>query len=135
MNLIQRHGARFPTSGAGERIVSSIGKLQNATQYLDTKFDFLNDFEYDLGTADLIPFGASQCVLTFLRDHIIATRLTLFNSVFRSFEAGKEAWERYSKLVKSGGDAPFVRASSSQRVVDTATNWTAGTSYSVCLLL
>lgn len=53
--------------------------------------------------------------------------------MYRSFEAGKEAWERYSDLVKSGGEAPFVRASSSQRVVDTATNWTAGTSHSVCL--
>lgn len=73
MNLIQRHGARFPTSGAAERIVSSIGKLQNATQYLDTKFDFLKDFEYDLGTADLIPFGASQYVLTVTspRDYVL----------------------------------------------------------------
>lgn len=65
MNLIQRHGARFPTSGATEGIVPGIQKLQNATKYLDPKFDFLKDFVYDLGMADLIPFGAAQCVITF----------------------------------------------------------------------
>lgn len=52
--------------------------------------------------------------------------------VYRSFEAGKGAWERYSKVVETGSEAPFVRASSSQRVVDTATNWTAGTRYLFC---
>ena len=35
------------------------------------------------------------------------------------------AYDRYRKLV-SKGNLPFVRASGSDRVVDSATNWTAG---------
>lgn len=44
---------------------------------------------------------------------------------FRSVDAGKGAFQRYSKLV-SPANIPFVRASSSARVVDSATNWTSG---------
>ena len=44
---------------------------------------------------------------------------------FRSNAAGQEAFHRYSALI-SGDALPFVRASSSSRVVDSATNWTAG---------
>lgn len=46
----------------------------------------------------------------------------------RSFEAAEVHFERYAALVDDDR-LPFVRASSSQRVVDTATNWTAGTPY------
>ena len=43
----------------------------------------------------------------------------------RSWEAGLETWRRYSALV-SPEKQPFVRASSAERVVQSATNWTAG---------
>jgi hypothetical protein len=43
----------------------------------------------------------------------------------RSAESGALAYDRYRKLV-SKGNLPFVRASGSDRVVDSATNWTAG---------
>jgi hypothetical protein len=43
----------------------------------------------------------------------------------RSSLAGKITYERYRHLV--GNDStPFVRASDSPRVIDSATNWTAG---------
>ncbi|THH17127.1 hypothetical protein EW146_g3643 [Bondarzewia mesenterica] len=102
VNLIQRHGARFPTSGSGKRIAETVGKLTALSEYVDEKLDFLHNFTYDLGTDDLIPFGAAQ-----------------------SFDAAGVEFERYSRLV-SKENPPFVRAASSQRVVDTATNWTAG---------
>ena len=57
---IQRHGARFPTSGAGSRINAAIAKLQSAQTYNDPKLDFLKTFVYDLGSNDLIRFGAAQ---------------------------------------------------------------------------
>ncbi|KAJ7493801.1 histidine phosphatase superfamily [Mycena latifolia] len=102
VNLLQRHGARFPTSGASTSIISGITKLQSVQNYTDARLEFLKTFTYALGTADLVPFGAHQ-----------------------SFEAGEAAYERYAELF-SPGNVPFVRASSSARVVDSATNWTAG---------
>ncbi|KDR84436.1 hypothetical protein GALMADRAFT_54583 [Galerina marginata CBS 339.88] len=102
VNIIQRHGARFPTSGATTRILAAVQNLKAATQFLDPRLDFLTNYTYALGQNDLVPFGALQ-----------------------SEEAGKEAFKRYSRLV-SRGNLPFVRSSGGTRVVDSATNWTAG---------
>ncbi|KAJ2930693.1 hypothetical protein H1R20_g6400, partial [Candolleomyces eurysporus] len=103
INQIQRHGARFPTSGATTRILSAVKKLQSVPQTtLDQQLLFLKDYQYTLGVADLVPFGAYQ-----------------------SAESGAAVFERYRKLV-SKGNIPFVRASGSTRVIDSATNWTAG---------
>ncbi|PPQ78901.1 hypothetical protein CVT26_011710, partial [Gymnopilus dilepis] len=104
VDILQRHGARFPTSGATTQIKAALEKLQSATIFLDPKLSFLRNYTYALGTNDLIPFGAMQ-----------------------SNTAGKEAFRRYSALI-SGDALPFVRASSSSRVVDSANNWTAGLS-------
>ncbi|TFK33287.1 histidine phosphatase superfamily [Crucibulum laeve] len=102
VNIIQRHGARFPTSGASKGIIAAVTKLKSATHYTDTKFDFLKNFTYALGTDDLVPFGALQ-----------------------SMQSGRNVVMRYPELV-SPKDLPFVRSSSGQRVVDSATNWTSG---------
>ncbi|THG92467.1 hypothetical protein EW026_g8445 [Hermanssonia centrifuga] len=55
-----RHGARFPTSGAAKSIVAAVSKLQAVKAYNDPDFDFLKTFTYDLGTNDLVEFGADQ---------------------------------------------------------------------------
>ncbi|KAF7344135.1 Acid phosphatase [Mycena venus] len=102
VNLLQRHGARFPTSGAATTIISGVKKLQSVQNYTDPRLDFLKTFTYSLGVADLVPFGAHQ-----------------------SSQAGELAFQRYSDLI-SASNLPFVRASSSARVVDSATNWTSG---------
>lgn len=51
--------------------------------------------------------------------------LVFINNQIRSFSAGKVAFKRYAHLVKPG-QLPFVRASGSERVVLSATNWTEG---------
>ncbi|KAI0796390.1 phytase [Irpex lacteus] len=102
VNIIQRHGARFPTSGATRRITTALAKLQNATNFTDPRLDFVKTFQYTLGKDDLVRFGADQ-----------------------SFDAGQVAFQRYQKLIK-GGNIPFVRSDISARVVATANNWTAG---------
>jgi len=102
VNILQRHGARFPTSGAAAGIESVISKLKAARAFADPRLHFLANFTYDLGTDDLVSFGAAQ-----------------------SFEAGEQQFQRYSLLVNDT-NLPFVRASSSERVVLSATNWTAG---------
>ncbi|GLB34379.1 putative histidine acid phosphatase family protein [Lyophyllum shimeji] len=101
-NIIQRHGARYPTLGAGIMIAAAVNKLLSAEDYTDPRLDFLRNYTYPLGTNDLLPFGARESQL-----------------------AGKVHFARYQHLV-SKGQLPFVRASGSERVVLSATNWTAG---------
>ncbi|KAF9265083.1 phytase [Marasmius fiardii PR-910] len=102
-NIIQRHGARYPTAGAALGIVSGVSKLQGvSTAFQDPKLEFLKTYEYDLRTDDLVTFGAQQ-----------------------SSNAGEVAFKRYSHLI-SESNLPFVRASQSERVMLSATNWTAG---------
>ncbi|KAI0832856.1 phytase [Trametes gibbosa] len=102
VNIIQRHGARFPTSGASKRIKAALAKLQSAANFTDPLLSFVEDYTYSLGQDSLVALGATQ-----------------------SSEAGKEAFSRYSSLI-SGANIPFVRASGSDRVIATANNWTAG---------
>ncbi|KAJ7311475.1 phytase [Mycena albidolilacea] len=99
---LQRHGARYPTSGASMNIVSAVRKLQSVDKYAHPAMEFLSSFVYTLGTDDLVPSGALQ-----------------------SYEAGASVFERYANLVDAD-NVPFVRASSGVRVVDSAANWTAG---------
>ncbi|BGP16153.1 hypothetical protein JCM10213_006087 [Rhodosporidiobolus nylandii] len=97
VNILQRHGQRFPTSKAGEKIAKSVSKLQSAAS-LSPKLTFVHSYTYSLGADDLTPQGAVE-----------------------SHVAGQEAYSRYASLYP-----PFVRTDSSQRVFDSAGNWTAG---------
>ncbi|KAI0337973.1 phosphoglycerate mutase-like protein [Trametopsis cervina] len=102
VNIIQRHGARFPTTGASQRILSALHKIQAVPAYTSPLLRFLESYEYGLGTDDLVAYGAAE-----------------------SFDAGREAFTRYEALVDDHR-LPFIRSDSSQRDVDSATNWTAG---------
>jgi len=127
---LKRHGARFPTKGASEQILSALDKLQSATSYTHPDLKFLQDFTYDLGTEALVPLGASQSVFLMA----IGTRDSTFS---RSHIGGQSAFIRYHDLVENN-NIPFVRASGSERVIDSATNWTAGwchSEFEVILLL
>ncbi|KAF9522115.1 phytase [Crepidotus variabilis] len=102
VGCIQRHGARYPTSGSGPLIQSAVAKLKSVDVYTDHRLDFLKKYTYTLGVADLVTFGALEAQL-----------------------AGEMAYERYSHIV-SHDKLPFVRTSGGQRVVDSAQNWTLG---------
>ncbi|KAH9947202.1 histidine phosphatase superfamily [Amylocystis lapponica] len=102
VNILQRHGARYPTGSSGKLIKASVKKLAAATESTSSQLAFLQDYTYDLGKNDLVAFGAAQ-----------------------SYDAGQEAYTRYAHLI-SQDNLPFVRASSKERVVQSATNWTAG---------
>ncbi|KAG6840186.1 hypothetical protein C0991_008350 [Blastosporella zonata] len=101
-NILQRHGARYPTSGASKAIVTALTKLSSVKEYTDSSLEFLRSHTYALGTDVMVPFGASQ-----------------------SLASGREHYERYKYLL-SQEQLPFVRASSVERVVHTASNWTTG---------
>ncbi|KAK7691678.1 hypothetical protein QCA50_005077 [Cerrena zonata] len=100
VNILQRHGARFPN--ADDKYVKSVQRLMRANKFVDSKLDFLREYQYDLEEEELLPFGASQ-----------------------SFEAGGAVFRRYAHLI-SEKILPFVRASGKNRVIHSATNWTVG---------
>ncbi|OAX37444.1 acid phosphatase [Rhizopogon vinicolor AM-OR11-026] len=105
VNLLQRHGARYPTKSVGKAIAKSVKRLKRAKHFRDSSLTFVANYTYALGVDDLVPFGAAQ-----------------------SFEAGQVHYDRYASLVDKGM-LPYVRASGSNRVVDSALNWTVGFAY------
>ncbi|PIL34832.1 hypothetical protein GSI_02619 [Ganoderma sinense ZZ0214-1] len=102
VNILQRHGARYPNLKEGEQYARAVRRLGSAKEYKDKRLRFLRDYEYDLDADNLTPFGAAQ-----------------------TFESGQLAFTRYRHLVDDG-NVPFVRASGAQRVVDSAGNWSVG---------
>ncbi len=98
-----------------------MAKLKAADNYTDPLLAFVTNYTYSLGQDDLVELGATQYVpcVPPLHSGSITVPLT------RSSEAGQETFTRYSSLL-SAENIPFVRASSSDRVVATANNWTAG---------
>ncbi|KAF9645613.1 phosphoglycerate mutase-like protein [Thelephora ganbajun] len=103
VSILQRHGARYPTTGVAKAIIKALKKLQAAASYDDPKLHFLKNYTYDLGVNDLLKYGADQ-----------------------SYALGEETFKRYRTLVSGSGNVPFVRASGSKRVVLSARNWTLG---------
>lgn len=109
VNLLERHGARYPTYDAEVEIKAALEKMQAVRAYADEKFGFIPDFVYDLGTEDLVPLGWMQA-----REH------------------GEMDYARYSHLFGGGDDESgisFVRAAGSSRVIESAMNWTAGVAH------
>ncbi|KAH7909640.1 histidine phosphatase superfamily [Hygrophoropsis aurantiaca] len=105
VNLLQRHGARYPKKSDGKAMKKSAEALAGANSFNGSEYDFLANYTYDLGTDDLVPYGAAQ-----------------------SYDAGQLHYTRYASLL-SETMMPFVRASDSERVVESALNWTAGFAY------
>ena len=120
---LARHGARFPTSTIGTIAKTGLAKIQNVTKFTDSRLNFIKSFVYDLGTNNLVLFGAKQWVRSTHCDHV--------NLIYglRCFDLGAESFQRYSSLF-SASNIPFVRSDSSDRVVKSAMNWTAGTTRS-----
>ncbi|KAG8853712.1 hypothetical protein FRB91_004476 [Serendipita sp. 411] len=102
-HFLQRHGARFPTKGQGEKIKRALShiKIPSAKAALKSDLGFMRKYKYDLGTEDLIYFGANE-----------------------AFAAGVAAYNRYSQLAHIS--PPFLRAGDTGRVVETGKKWRQG---------
>lgn len=107
MLLLYRHGARYPTSGAGPSTFAQ--KVHNATASgfnVTGELAFLADWTYKLGAELLTPFGRSQ-----------------------NFQLGVEYRQLYGELLNNFTyqDAlPVFRTESQDRMVKTAENFAAG---------
>lgn len=101
VQLLQRHGARYPTSKKSALYQAMIEQVLASGANFTGKYAFLNNFTYTMGADDLTVFGQQQ-----------------------SYNAAIQFYNRYEKLAST--NTPFVRASSEERVVVSARNWTQG---------
>jgi hypothetical protein len=99
--ILSRHGARDPTSGKTTKYSALVDRIHAHTTVYDNDYAFIKDYEYTLGADELSEFGQQQLV-----------------------NSGIKYYERYSSLAKS--TTPFIRASGSDRVIESARNWTQG---------
>jgi hypothetical protein len=105
--LLYRHGARYPTSGAGPSTFAQ--KIANATKTglsVSGDLGFLSDWTYKLGAELLTPFGRSQNFLLGVKYR------QLYGHLLNNFTAA--------------GTLPVFRTESQDRMVKTAENFAAG---------
>ncbi|RJE20200.1 3-phytase A [Aspergillus sclerotialis] len=101
VQMLSRHGARFPTSSKGKDYKALVeGIQQNATK-LAGKYAFLRDYEYNMGEDDLTGFGENELV-----------------------DSGLKFYERYESLARNS--VPFIRASGQDRVIASAEKFSDG---------
>lgn len=103
VNLLQRHGSRYPDAGKGANYQDVLAEIKAASggANFSGAYAFLANYTYTLGTEDLTRFGQQQ-----------------------SYNSGLQFFSRYKDLARK--HTPFVRASGAGRVYVTALNWTAG---------
>lgn len=100
--VLSRHGARDPTASKTAAYNATIERIHAAATAYGAGYEFLRDYAYTLGADQLTTFGQQE----------------LINS-------GRAAFARYEALL-GAGQAPFVRSSGQDRVVESALNWTQG---------
>ncbi|KAJ3532297.1 hypothetical protein NM688_g7444 [Phlebia brevispora] len=107
VNILHRHGARYPNEDDAPSYVEAIAGFASATEFRDSKLKFLGEYEYELPAEALVPYGAEQ-----------------------SWRSGVEAYGRYEKLLGTDrnelGGQVYVRTTTKGRVKDSAGNWTEG---------
>lgn len=99
--VLSRHGARYPTAHKTETYNATITRIQSSVTEYGKGYEWLKDYVYSLGADDLTEFGQEQLV-----------------------DSGKAFYKRYKKLARKS--EPFIRASSSDRVVMSSYNFTQG---------
>lgn len=99
--VLSRHGARDPTKSKTIKYKETVQKIKSNVQRFEGDYAFLVDYKYILGADQLTNFGEQQLV-----------------------NSGNKYYNRYKTLTKDF--YPFVRASSQERVVMSAENFTQG---------
>ena len=101
VQVLSRHGARDPTASKTASYNATIQRIKSNVKSFSGAYAFLADYEYTLGADQLTVFGERE----------------LINS-------GIKFYDRYKRLTQKF--TPFFRASSEDRVVESAQNFTQG---------
>ncbi|KAF5016698.1 hypothetical protein F66182_11540, partial [Fusarium sp. NRRL 66182] len=98
---LTRHGARYPTASKNTAYAKLIDAIQTNATKLEGDYAFLKTYNYSWPAATLTPFGTNEL-----------------------YQAGIKFYDRYESLARDV--VPFVRASSSARVVASGEAWNSG---------
>ncbi|EEH41663.2 3-phytase A [Paracoccidioides lutzii Pb01] len=101
VQVLSRHGARYPTKNKSSTYSQLIKRIQDRTKTYLSEFAVLETFNYQLQTDDLTPFGESQLT-----------------------DSGIKFYRRYQHLTKKS--KIFIRASGSPRVIVSAEKFIEG---------
>lgn len=101
VQILSRHGSRFPTASKSKAYNATIGKIQSSVTSFGGQYAFLANYAYTLGADDLTAFGEQQ-----MR------------------ESGIRFYWIYEHLAKY--DIPFIRSSGEPRVVESAAQFATG---------
>ena len=101
VNVLSRHGARDPTARKSALYADVVSRIHDAVTTYGVGFEWLGGYEYTLGADQLTFFGQQQLV-----------------------DLGSTFYERYESL--AGEYEPFIRAAGSERVIESAKNFTQG---------
>ncbi|CAE6359559.1 unnamed protein product [Rhizoctonia solani] len=99
INILQRHGARYPTKGSGAEIDATLAKLKRVMTINEPSLKFISTFNYTYVADQLNDFGRKQ-----------------------SYISGQIIAKKYTSL----GTAKFVRAAQKDRIVESARWWKQG---------
>lgn len=99
--ILSRHGARAPTQKKSDDYKAMIQRIQNTVKDYGTGYEFLKDYDYNLGADDLTLFGEQQLV-----------------------DSGIAFYQRYQELASQYD--PFVRTAGSDRVIASAQRFVEG---------
>ena len=99
--VLSRHGARDPTASKTTSYNATIQKIQSKVKQFSGAYAFLVNYEYTLRADQLTVFGEQEMI----------------NSGIKFYNRYKDLTQKFS---------PFVRASSEDRVVESAENFTQG---------
>lgn len=100
VQVLSRHGARFPTAAKSVTYAATIAKVKAATSF-NGSYAFLKTYTYDLSSDNLTTFGQQEMV-----------------------NSGIKFFDRYQNL--SAGFTPFIRAGDEFRVTQSAQNFSQG---------
>ena len=99
--ILSRHGARYPTSKMSDIYNATVRHIQQHARNLTGEFAFLSNYSYNLDTDQLTDFGRREMMTS-----------------------GIALYERYRNLAVDR--EPFVRASGTDRVVESADRFLMG---------
>ncbi|KAF2683582.1 acid phosphatase [Lentithecium fluviatile CBS 122367] len=100
-SVLSRHGGRDPTANKALAYGALVGYIQNTSTAFPDEFAFLKNYKYTLGADQLTDAGRQEMV-----------------------NSGAHFHRRYEDLLED--NAPFVRSSGQDRVVESANKWLQG---------
>ncbi|EHA46753.1 3-phytase A [Pyricularia oryzae 70-15] len=99
--VLQRHGARYPTAQTGRKFSNTIHRLQTSRTGSGVLNNYIKNYKYNLGVEELNDLGRRQ-----------------------TENSGYYFYQRYQNLARR--NEPFIRYDDKKRVFDSAELWAKG---------